>query len=108
MTRISILDKDRCQPKQSDYLCIHYCPGVRMEEDTIVIDEDTKKPLISEELCEGCGICTNRCPFDAISIIIDTYLNKKAILSLIQHHVQIYCITQFHVYLYYTVQIFQK
>lgn len=69
MTRISILDKDRCQPKKCDYLCINYCPGVRMDEDTIIIDEDTKKPLISEELCEGCGICTNRCPFDAITII---------------------------------------
>ena len=69
MSRISILDKDRCQPKKCDYLCINYCPGVRMDEDTIVIDEDTKKPLISEELCEGCGICTNRCPFDAITII---------------------------------------
>lgn len=69
MTRISILDKDRCQPKKCDYLCINYCPGVRMDEDTIVIDENTKKPLISEQLCEGCGICTNRCPFDAIHII---------------------------------------
>lgn len=69
MSRISILDKDRCQPKKCDYLCINYCPGVRMGEDTIVIDEDTKKPLISEQLCEGCGICTNRCLFDAISII---------------------------------------
>ena len=69
MTRISILDKDRCQPKKCDYVCINYCPGVRMDEDTIVIDEDSKKPLISEELCEGCGICTNRCPFDAITII---------------------------------------
>ncbi len=69
MSRISILDKDRCQPKKCDYLCINYCPGVRMGEDTIVIDEDTKKPLISEQLCEGCGICTNRCIFDAISII---------------------------------------
>lgn len=69
MSRISILDKDKCQPKKCDYVCINYCPGVRMEEDTIIIDEDTKKPLISEELCEGCGICTNRCPFDAISII---------------------------------------
>ncbi len=69
MSRISILDKDRCQPKKCDYLCINYCPGVRMDEDTIVIDEDSKKPLISEQLCEGCGICTNRCIFDAITII---------------------------------------
>ncbi|MEA4956951.1 MAG: ribosome biogenesis/translation initiation ATPase RLI [Methanobrevibacter sp.] len=69
MSRISILDHDRCQPKKCNYTCIEYCPGVRMEEDTIIIDEKTKKPLISEELCSGCGICTNRCPFSAISVI---------------------------------------
>ena len=69
MSRISILDKDKKKKKKCDYLCINYCPGVRMGEDTIVIDEDTKKPLISEQLCEGCGICTNRCLFDAITII---------------------------------------
>ncbi|MDP3035340.1 MAG: ribosome biogenesis/translation initiation ATPase RLI, partial [Methanobacteriaceae archaeon] len=69
MSRISILDHDRCQPKKCNYACIEYCPGVRMEEDTIVIDERTKKPLISEELCSGCGICTKRCPFDAVAII---------------------------------------
>ncbi len=40
-----------------------------MDEETIVIDKDTKKPVISEELCSGCGICTKRCPFDAIYII---------------------------------------
>jgi ATP-binding cassette, sub-family E, member 1 len=40
-----------------------------MEEDTIIIDSKTKKPIISEELCSGCGICTKRCPFDAISVI---------------------------------------
>jgi len=50
-------------------MCIEYCPGVRMDEDTIIIDEKTKKPLISEELCSGCGICTKRCPFDAVNII---------------------------------------
>ncbi|EKF85469.1 ribosome biogenesis/translation initiation ATPase RLI [Methanobacterium formicicum] len=69
MTRISILDHDRCQPKKCNYMCIEYCPGVRMEEDTITIDPKTKKPIMSEELCSGCGICTNRCPFHAISII---------------------------------------
>jgi ATP-binding cassette subfamily E protein 1 len=40
-----------------------------MEDDTITIDAKTKKPLISEELCSGCGICTNRCPFQAVNII---------------------------------------
>ncbi|NYB52467.1 MAG: ribosome biogenesis/translation initiation ATPase RLI [Methanobacteriaceae archaeon] len=69
MTRISILDYDRCQPKKCNYMCIEYCPGVRMEEDTITIDPKTKKPIMSEELCSGCGICTNRCPFNAVSII---------------------------------------
>lgn len=69
LSRISILDKDRCQPKKCNYVCIDYCPGVRMEEDTIIIDEKSKKPIISEELCSGCGICTNRCPFNAVSII---------------------------------------
>ena len=69
MSRISILDQDRCKPKKCNYVCIDYCPGVRMEEDTIIIDENKKKPLISEELCSGCGICTNRCPFGAINVI---------------------------------------
>ncbi|MDI9437666.1 MAG: ribosome biogenesis/translation initiation ATPase RLI [Euryarchaeota archaeon] len=69
MTRIAILDQDRCQPKKCHYTCMEYCPGVRMEEDTITIDQKSKKPLISEELCSGCGICTNRCPFRAVSII---------------------------------------
>ncbi len=46
MSRISILDKDKCQPKKCNYV-----------------------PLISEELCSGCGICTNRCPFGAVSVI---------------------------------------
>lgn len=67
--RIAVLDLDKCQPKKCNYLCIKFCPGVRMGEETIVVDEDTKKPLISEVLCSGCGICVHKCPFKAITIV---------------------------------------
>lgn len=30
---------------------------------------DDARPIISEELCVGCGICINKCPFDAIRIV---------------------------------------
>ncbi|ENN96449.1 ATPase RIL [Methanocaldococcus villosus KIN24-T80] len=67
--RLAIIDYERCQPKKCSLECIKYCPGVRMGEKTIVIDEKTGKPVISEVLCSGCGICVKRCPFKAISII---------------------------------------
>ncbi len=66
--RIAILKRDRCQPRKCEYECIKYCPMVRTGAETIVIGE-AGKPLISEELCEGCGICIKKCPFGAISII---------------------------------------
>jgi len=40
-----------------------------MGEETVVIDEDTKKPVISETLCSGCGICIHKCPFGAVHIV---------------------------------------
>ncbi|WP_457613178.1 ribosome biogenesis/translation initiation ATPase RLI [Methanocaldococcus sp.] len=67
--RLAIIDYDRCQPKKCSMECMKYCPGVRMGEKTIEIDENTGKPVISEVLCSGCGICVKRCPFKAISII---------------------------------------
>ncbi len=66
--RIAIVKKDKCQPKKCMYECIKYCPMVRTGEETVVLGEDGK-PIISEELCEGCGICIKKCPFSAISII---------------------------------------
>jgi len=65
--RIAILNQDRCQPVKCSLECMKYCPRVRTGDETISIVG--KKPVISEELCIGCGICVNKCPFAAIKII---------------------------------------
>jgi len=66
--RIAVLIKDRCKPKNCSMECIKFCPRVRAGDETIIKGEDGK-PVISEELCVGCGICVHKCPFDAIKII---------------------------------------
>ena len=66
--RIAVLIKDRCKPKNCSQECKNYCPRVRAGDETILMGEDGK-PIISEDLCVGCGICINKCPFDAIKII---------------------------------------
>lgn len=67
MPRIAVLDRNKCQPKKCSYECEDFCPGVRIGEETVIIEEE--EPLISEELCTGCGICVHKCPFEAIHII---------------------------------------
>jgi len=66
--RIAVLDRDRCQPATCSLECIRFCPGVRMGDETIVMEEGGK-PRISEELCTGCGICIHKCPYNAIAIV---------------------------------------
>ena len=68
MARIAILLNDRCHPKECQWECQAYCPPVRMGQECI-IEGPTGKPVISETLCIGCGICVHKCPFDAIKIL---------------------------------------
>lgn len=66
--RIAVLLRDRCQYKKCNQECLRYCPKVRTGVEAVVIGEDNR-PVISEELCVGCGICVHKCPFEALKII---------------------------------------
>jgi len=68
MTRIAVVEKDKCFHTKCADLCIKVCPVNRTGNECIVLDEE-KKSKIDESLCTGCGICPKRCPFDAIHVI---------------------------------------
>ncbi len=74
---IAVVDLDRCQPDRCNYECANFCPPNRTGKECITVrGEDTEEGdpdqiRISEEICLGetCGICVDKCPFDAIEII---------------------------------------
>ncbi len=67
--RVAVLDHDLCQPKKCGLECIKYCPVNKSGADCIVLNEESKKAQIDEDICNGCGICVKVCPFDAITIV---------------------------------------
>lgn len=69
LTRIAIVNADKCKPKRCRQECKKSCPVVRMGKLCIEVSSNSKIAAISEELCIGCGICVKKCPFEAITII---------------------------------------
>ena len=79
---IAVVDLDRCQPDRCNYECANFCPPNRTGKECIITREEAYEEdepydgnpdqiRISEEICLGetCGICVEKCPFDAIEIL---------------------------------------
>ena len=67
MTRVAVLEVDKCKPKRCNTMCYRFCPIVRSKVEAIRFEG--QKAVIVESLCTGCGICVKKCPFKAISIV---------------------------------------
>ena len=78
LTRIAIVNPDKCKPKRCRQECKKSCPVVRMGKLCIEVTPTVKLATISEDLCIGCGICVKKCPFEAITIInLPSNLSKE-------------------------------
>jgi len=69
LTRVAIVNKDKCKPKKCALECKKGCPVNRSQKMCIEVTHESKNAMISEVLCIGCGICVKKCPFEAIMII---------------------------------------
>jgi len=86
---IAVLDKNHCLPyakKINCIVCEEHCPipekAIRFE---VVEEKDhngkpvvLKRPYIVEQLCNGCGICENKCPLEGKSAIEVFAQGKRA------------------------------
>lgn len=69
LTRIAIVDPEKCKPNKCRGECKKGCPVNRLGKQCIIVSPTSSVALLSESLCIGCGICVKKCPFGAIQII---------------------------------------
>jgi len=69
LTRIAVVNVDRCKPKKCSQECKKACPVNKQGKQCVTASVDIKTALLSEELCIGCAMCAKKCPFMAIQII---------------------------------------
>ncbi|KAJ2783777.1 Fe-S cluster-binding ribosome biosynthesis protein [Coemansia javaensis] len=69
LTRVALVDGDKCKPKKCRQECKSACPVNKMGKLCVEATPKSKIAVISEELCIGCNMCVKRCPFGAIKII---------------------------------------
>lgn len=69
LTRIAIVNAEKCKPKKCRQECKKSCPVVKLGKLCIEVGPTSKLAFISEPLCIGCGICVKKCPFEAVNII---------------------------------------
>lgn len=69
LARVAVVDREFCKPNECLKECVRFCPLVRSGKEAIKFDEEANRPLISEDICTGCGICVKKCPFKALTIV---------------------------------------
>ena len=63
------VDQESCRGgEECEYLCLEVCPQVKVENDTITIQDDGKA-YIDPASCGCCHLCIDKCPYGCIELV---------------------------------------